>query len=263
MRWIRSTKWRPASASISRCACRRGCSTSSRCCRSWRRSARSFRRLFRKGDCQEVVKTEGFSLYDYPVLTCWPDDGGPFITLPMVFSRNPETGKRNCGMYRLQVFDERTTGMHWQTHKQGAEHYRRRTADGKPGRMDVAVAIGSDPATMYSAILPLAARSRRDDDRGFPARQAGRDGEVPYDRSRSSRECGDRARRLRRAGRAAHGGTVRRPYRLLFAGRRVSGVPRDVHHAEEGTRFMRPRLWVRRPWKISIWAKRSSASSCR
>src|SRR5579862_7983999 len=74
-----------------------------------------FPKIVGKGPCQEVVKTEGFSLYDYPVLTCWPDDGGPFITLPMVFSRNPETGKRNCGMYRLQIYDERTTGMHWQT----------------------------------------------------------------------------------------------------------------------------------------------------
>jgi 4-hydroxy-3-polyprenylbenzoate decarboxylase len=114
-----------------------------------------FPKIVSKGACQEVVRTEGFSLYDYPVLTCWPDDGGPFITLPMVFSRNPDTGKRNCGMYRLQIFDERTTGMHWQTHKQGAEHYRRRVAEGKSTRMDVAVAIGSDPATMYSAILPL------------------------------------------------------------------------------------------------------------
>src|SRR6202789_2382336 len=114
-----------------------------------------FPKIVSKGACQEVVKTEGFSLYDYPILTCWPDDGGPFVTLPMVFSRNPDTGKRNCGMYRLQVFDERTTGMHWQTHKQGAEHYRRRLAEGKAARMDVAVAIGSDPATMYSAILPL------------------------------------------------------------------------------------------------------------
>ncbi len=114
-----------------------------------------FPKIVSKGACQEVIKTEGFSLYDYPVLTCWPDDGGPFITLPMVFSRNPETGKRNCGMYRMQVYDERTTGMHWQTHKQGAEHYRRRVAEGKSTRMDVAVAIGSDPATMYSAILPL------------------------------------------------------------------------------------------------------------
>src|SRR5580692_6478528 len=114
-----------------------------------------FPKIVSKGPSQEVIKTEGFSLYDYPILTCWPDDGGPFVTLPMVFSRNPDTGKRNCGMYRLQVFDERTTGMHWQTHKQGAEHYRRRQAEGKATRMDVAVAIGSDPATMYSAILPL------------------------------------------------------------------------------------------------------------
>ena len=116
-----------------------------------------FPKIVSRGPCQEIVKTEGFSLYDYPVLTCWPGDGGPFITLPMVFSKNPETGKRNCGMYRLQVFDERTTGMHWQTHKQGAEHYRRRmaAAGGQPQRMEVAVAIGADPATMYSAILPL------------------------------------------------------------------------------------------------------------
>jgi 4-hydroxy-3-polyprenylbenzoate decarboxylase len=114
-----------------------------------------FPKIVSKAPCQEIIKTEGFSLYDYPILTCWPGDGGPFITLPMVFSRNPDTGKRNCGMYRLQVFDERTTGMHWQTHKQGAEHYRRRQAEGKSTRMDVAVAIGSDPATMYSAILPL------------------------------------------------------------------------------------------------------------
>ena len=121
-----------------------------------------FPKIVSKGDCQEVIKTEGFSLYDYPVLTCWPEDGGPFITLPMVFSRNPDTGKRNCGMYRLQIYDERTTGMHWQTHKQGAEHYRRFSAtdkapgaEGKSERMEVAVAIGSDPATMYSAILPL------------------------------------------------------------------------------------------------------------
>ena len=113
-----------------------------------------FPKIVSKGACQEVIKTDGFSLYDFPVLTCWPGDGGPFITLPMVFTKNPETGKRNCGMYRMQVYDERTTGMHWQTHKQGAEHYRRRFAEGQK-RMDVSVAIGSDPATMYSAILPL------------------------------------------------------------------------------------------------------------
>ncbi len=110
----------------------------------------------RSGPVQEVVKTEGFSLLDdYPVLQCWPEDGGRFITLPLVFSRNPETGKRNCGMYRMQVYDERTTGMHWQTHKQGAEHYRRLQAEGQQARMEVAVAIGADPTVMLAAILPL------------------------------------------------------------------------------------------------------------
>jgi 4-hydroxy-3-polyprenylbenzoate decarboxylase len=113
-----------------------------------------FPRIVSKGPCQEVVRTEGFSLHDYPVLQCWPGDAGRFITLPLVFSRNPDTGKRNCGMYRMQIFDERTAGMHWQTHKQGAEHYRRMQHHGHP-RMDVAVVIGADPATMYSAILPL------------------------------------------------------------------------------------------------------------
>ncbi len=109
----------------------------------------------RSGKCQQVVMNDGFSLHDYPVLTCWPQDGGPFITLPLVFSRNPVSGKRNCGVYRMQVYDERTTGMHWQTHKQGAEHYRRLSQEGQQTRMDVAVAIGSDPATMFSGILPL------------------------------------------------------------------------------------------------------------
>jgi len=105
--------------------------------------------------CQEVVwRGDDVDLRKIPVITCWPKDGGPYITLPMVFTKNPETGKRNCGMYRMQVYDERTTGMHWQTHKQGAEHYRRRFKAGEK-RMDVAVAIGSDPTVMYSAILPL------------------------------------------------------------------------------------------------------------
>ena len=112
-----------------------------------------FPKIVSRGACQEVVNREP-KLSEIPVLTCWPEDGGPFITLPMVFTKNPETGKRNCGMYRMQVYDDRTTGMHWQTHKQGAEHQRRRLAAGQT-RMDVSVAIGADPATMYSAILPL------------------------------------------------------------------------------------------------------------
>ncbi len=107
------------------------------------------------GPVKEIVRRKDFSLLEYPILKCWPADAGRFITLPLVFSRNPETGKRNCGMYRMQIFDSRTTGMHWQTHKHGAEHYRRMQAEGRVARMDVAVAIGSDPATMFSAVLPL------------------------------------------------------------------------------------------------------------
>jgi 4-hydroxy-3-polyprenylbenzoate decarboxylase len=116
-----------------------------------------FPKIVSNGPCKEVIrKGSDINLKELPVLKCWPDDGGPFITLPMVFTKNPETGKRNCGMYRMQVYDERSTGMHWQTHKQGAEHYRRMLKEGKgDGRMPVAVAIGADPATMYSAILPL------------------------------------------------------------------------------------------------------------
>jgi 4-hydroxy-3-polyprenylbenzoate decarboxylase len=113
-----------------------------------------FPKTVAKGPCQEIIRNDKFSLFDYPILQCWPEDGGRFITLPLVFTRNPESGKRNCGMYRLHVFDERTTGMHWQTQKQGAEHYRRMKHHGRQ-RMEVAVAIGADPATMYSAILPL------------------------------------------------------------------------------------------------------------
>ena len=114
-----------------------------------------FPKIVSGGPCKDVIRRDDFSLDEFPILKCWPQDGGRYITLPMVFSKNPDTGKRNCGCYRLQVYDARTTGMHWQTHKQGAEHYRRLRAAGTTKRMDVAVAIGADPATMYSAILPL------------------------------------------------------------------------------------------------------------
>jgi 4-hydroxy-3-polyprenylbenzoate decarboxylase len=114
-----------------------------------------FPREVKDGPVKEVIRKDKFSLFDYPVLKCWPRDGGRFITLPLVFSRNPITGKRNVGVYRLQIYDERSTGMHWQTHKQGAEHYRRALAEGKQTRMEVAVAVGADPATMFSGILPL------------------------------------------------------------------------------------------------------------
>jgi 4-hydroxy-3-polyprenylbenzoate decarboxylase len=76
------------------------------------------------GPCKEVIKRDNFSLLDFPILQCWPKDGGRFITLPCVITRDPKTGKRNVGMYRMQVYDERTTGMHWQRQKVAAEHYR-------------------------------------------------------------------------------------------------------------------------------------------
>jgi len=107
------------------------------------------------GPCKEVIQKDNFSLDEFPILHCWPEDGGRYITLPLVFSKNPTTGKRNCGMYRMQVYDSKTTGMHWQLHKQGADHYRQLLKEGKQQRMPIAVAIGADPATLYSAILPL------------------------------------------------------------------------------------------------------------
>jgi len=114
-----------------------------------------FPKTVRSGDCQEVVKTEGFSLFEFPILQCWPQDGGRYITWPMVITKNPENGKRNVGTYRMQVFDERTTGMHWQTQKHGADHYRSSKEKNPGGKLDVAVAIGADPATAMAGILPV------------------------------------------------------------------------------------------------------------
>jgi 4-hydroxy-3-polyprenylbenzoate decarboxylase len=146
------------------------------------------------GPCKEVIKRDNFSLLDFPILQCWPKDAGRFITLPCVITRDPKTGKRNVGMYRMQIYDESTTGMHWQRQKVAAEHYRDNlrnavaedrvgtgalarpavrsaaaavdimarssggsilaTGDRPSGRMEVAVAIGTDPALTFSAIVP-------------------------------------------------------------------------------------------------------------
>jgi 4-hydroxy-3-polyprenylbenzoate decarboxylase len=144
------------------------------------------------GPCKEIVRRENFSLDWFPILKCWPKDAGRFITLPCVITRDPKSGKRNVGCYRMQVYDGCTTGMHWQRQKVGAEHYRERLrqtvtteyvgtgastlrasdarqsvdlmartsggsvrADTAPsGKMEVAVAIGTDPAITFSAIVP-------------------------------------------------------------------------------------------------------------
>ncbi len=103
----------------------------------------------RRAPCQEVVM-EAPDLDRLPILTCWPDDGGPYITLPLVFSRDPETGVRNCGMYRVQKVDATTAMMHWQIHKDGAAHQQ----DAREP-IPVAIAIGGDPAITYSATAPL------------------------------------------------------------------------------------------------------------
>jgi 4-hydroxy-3-polyprenylbenzoate decarboxylase len=144
-----------------------------------------FPRTVLTGPCKEIIKRENFTLLDFPILKCWPQDGGRFITLPCVITRDPRTGKRNVGMYRMQIYDERTTGMHWQRQKVAAEHYRERLRMGaaagsggaekssavdimarssggsmlaegnRPsGKMEVAVAIGTDPALTFSAIVP-------------------------------------------------------------------------------------------------------------
>ena len=138
-----------------------------------------FPRTVSTGPCKEVIQRDNFSLLDFPILQCWPKDAGRFITLPCVTTRDPRSGKRNLGMYRMQVYDERTTGMHWQRQKVAAEHARERMrgavegksaavdimarssggsvlADGdRPsGKMEVAVAIGTEPAVTFSSIVP-------------------------------------------------------------------------------------------------------------
>jgi 4-hydroxy-3-polyprenylbenzoate decarboxylase len=102
--------------------------------------------------CQEIVRRDG-TLDDLPILKCWPEDGGRFITLPLVFTKDPESGMRNIGTYRMQVFDGRTTGMHWQRHKGGAQHYR--VAERLGRRLDVAVALSPEPVLTYCATAPM------------------------------------------------------------------------------------------------------------
>ena len=119
-----------------------------------KRLSNVFPKLVKKAPCQEVVLMDkDVDLGKFPILHCWPKDGGPFITLPLVFTKHPITGVRNVGMYRLQVYDKNTTGMHWHPHKGGAQHYRVSERLGK--RLEVAVAIGPDPATTYAATAPL------------------------------------------------------------------------------------------------------------
>jgi len=110
------------------------------------------RKLSRKGICQQVRMTNP-DLSQLPILTCWPADGGPFITLPCVHTIDPETGVPNVGMYRMQVFEKNLTGMHWHKHKTGAAHFEKYKKLGK--RMPVTVTLGGDPVYTYAATAPM------------------------------------------------------------------------------------------------------------
>ncbi len=105
-----------------------------------------------KGACQEVIM-EAPDLGKLPIITCWPKDGGPFVTLPVIHTKDPETGIRNVGMYRMQVMGERLTGMHWHKHKVSARHFEAYKKLNQ--RMPVAVALGGDPVYAYAATAPL------------------------------------------------------------------------------------------------------------
>ena len=161
---------------------------------------------------------------------CWPEDGGRYITLPLVFTKDPETGARNIGTYRMQVYDGRTTGMHWQRHKGGAQHHRVAERLGKrlAGRR---CARARSRRSTYSATAPMPEGSRRADARRVPAARARRAREVRDRRPRGAGQRADRPGGLRRAWRAAARRSVRRSHRLLLAPGRLSGLPRDLHHA--------------------------------
>jgi len=115
------------------------------------RLARVFPKKVKNAPCQEVIEEPDLSRL--PILKCWPKDGGRYITLPLVITMDPETNQQNVGMYRLQVYDKNTTGMHWHLHKDGREIYEKYRKLGI--KMPVSVAIGCDPATIYAATAPL------------------------------------------------------------------------------------------------------------
>lgn len=104
------------------------------------------------GTSQEIVEKDG-NLFELPVLKCWPKDAGRFITLPMVFTKNPETNQQNVGIYRIQILDEKRALIHWHLHHDGASHYRQHKDRGQ--NMDIAISLGGDPATIYAATAPL------------------------------------------------------------------------------------------------------------
>lgn len=110
-----------------------------------------FPRKVKSAPCQEVIADP--DLDQLPIIKCWPEDGGKYITLPLVFTKDPDNGQQNVGMYRMQVYDGKTTGMHWHLHKDGKEIYEKYRKLGQ--RMPVSVALGCDPTIIYAATAPL------------------------------------------------------------------------------------------------------------
>ena len=178
-----------------------------------------------KGVCQEIVlRGDDVDLGLLPIQRCWPGDPAPFITLPAVITHDPQTGGRNVGMYRMQVIDRNTTFMHWQIHKDGRADYL-----ATDGRIEVAVALGLDPITAYSASAPLPKHIDEFMLAGFlrgdpvelvkgvsvgvevPARA-----EIVLEGYIEKDEVG-------------RGGAVRRPHRLLHGRRAVPRLPRHGH----------------------------------
>jgi len=119
------------------------------------RLGRLFPRYRGNGPCQDVVhEGDDVDLFELPILRTWPEDGGPVVTLPLVFTKDPLSHARNCGMYRLQRYDRNTLGFHVHTHHTAADHLRKYAALGRD-RMPVAVAVGASAATVFSAVAPL------------------------------------------------------------------------------------------------------------
>jgi 4-hydroxy-3-polyprenylbenzoate decarboxylase len=247
------------------------------------------------GPCKEVIKRDNFSLLDFPILQCWPKDAGRFITLPCVITRDPKTGKRNVGMYRMQVYDERTTGMHWQRQKVGAEHYREALraaakaaadvplapappwtswpappaarscipkATALSGKMEVAVAIGTDPALTFSAIVPAPPDVEEYLIAGFLRQKPVElvkcetvDLEVPASREIVLEGHVTSTNSAPKAPSATTPASIRWKISIRSF--------TSVHHAPQEPDLRDHHRGQASAWKMPTWARRSSAFSCR
>ncbi|MBW3672166.1 MAG: UbiD family decarboxylase, partial [Acidobacteria bacterium] len=193
----------------------------------------AFPKIVSSGPCQEIIlRGDEVDIAKLPILKCWPEDGGPFITMPLVFTKDPKSGKRNCGMYRMQVYDRNTTGMHWQLHKDAARQHQD-AESGKLERIPVSVAIGCEPVTVFSAVCPLPPDVDEMMFTGFARGESVKmvkcvtnDLEVPVNAEIVLEGWVDPAERRR--------GPVRRPHRLLHRPGAVPGLPRHRDHDAAG-----------------------------